>query len=80
MKHDDTTTPAPVAHRTTTTRTPTGTLIYCRDLFEKDLYRNHMPQVRGEALQLATPLRPSPSAITPTVATAKRPRGTNPRP
>jgi len=67
--------------RETMTRTASGTLIYCRELFEKDLYRNQMPQVRGEELQLAAPLSPSPTAVKPVAqATAKKQRGTTARP
>lgn len=90
MKHSETTGTVsikpepeqmPGTARETATRTPSGALIYCRELFEKDLYRNHMAQIRGEELQLATPLPPSPTAITPTApAMVKKQRGTTPRP
>ncbi|MBP7635750.1 hypothetical protein KBA41_16430 [Candidatus Ozemobacteraceae bacterium] len=67
--------------RETLTRTTSGTLIYCRELFEKDLYRHQMPQVRGEELQLAAPLPPSPTAVKPAdPVTIKKQRGTTARP
>lgn len=67
--------------RETLTRTTSGTLIYCRELFEKDLYRHQMPQVRGEELQLAAPLPPSPTAVKPAdPVTVKKQRGTTARP
>ncbi|HOT29352.1 MAG TPA: hypothetical protein PLU72_14305 [Candidatus Ozemobacteraceae bacterium] len=67
--------------RETLTRTASGMLIYCRELFEKDLYRHQMPQVRGEELQLAAPRPPSPTAVKPaTPATVKKQRGTTARP
>jgi len=69
------------AARTTSTRTATGTLVYGSELFEKDLYRNQMPQVRGEELQLAAPRLPSPTAtITTTTAVTKKQRTTTARP
>lgn len=71
------------AARETATRSSSGNLLYCGELFEKDLYKNHMAQVRGEELQLAPPRLPSATAtaITPTSpATTKKQRGTTARP
>ena len=77
MKQDVTT----GTSRETLTRTASGTLIYCRELFEKDLYRHQMPQVRGEELQLAAPLQPSPTPVKSAApVTVKKQRGTTARP
>ncbi|HNW34727.1 MAG TPA: hypothetical protein PKM25_07335 [Candidatus Ozemobacteraceae bacterium] len=80
MTHIDTTHPS-AAIRTTSTRNAAGALICGSDLFEKDLYRNQMPQLRGEELQLAAPRSPSATAtVATTTPAAKKQRNSTARP